>query len=59
MVKSYDITVDIVKGKSKKTGKDYEAIKLSIGEWSSLVFPRSPFEMNYIKKVITANDNED
>lgn len=58
-MKNTDIIVDIVKGKSKKTGKEYEAIKLSIGEWSSLVFPRSAFEMNYIKKVINDNANED
>lgn len=58
-MKNIDIIVDIVKGKSKKTGKEYEAIKLAIGDWSTLVFPRSPFEMNYIKKVLNANADED
>ena len=47
-----EIIVELVKGQSKKTGKDYEAIKLSIGAWNTLVFPRSPFELNYIKKVL-------
>lgn len=47
-----EIIVELVKGQSKKTGKDYEAIKLSIGDWHTLVFPRSPFELDYIKKVL-------
>lgn len=49
-----DIKVEIISGESKKTGKTYEAIKLTIGDWSSLVFPRSVFEMNYIKSVLEA-----
>lgn len=43
------MNIDIITGESKKTGKPYEAIKVTIGEWSSLVFPRSRFEMDYIK----------
>lgn len=49
-----DINVEIVEGTGKKTGKPYSAIKLTIGDWSSLVFPRSSFEMNYIKGVLEA-----
>lgn len=43
-----NVNVEIVAGTSKKTGKEYKAIKLSIGDWSQLVFPRSAFEMDYI-----------
>lgn len=49
-----NVTVEIIKDKSKKTGKEYEAIKLTIGDWSGLVFPRSPFEMGYIKEQLGA-----
>lgn len=47
-----EIHVEIIQGKSNKTGNNYEAIKLTIGDWSSLVFPRSAFEMKYIKEVL-------
>lgn len=46
------VSIEIIKGESKKTGKQYEAISLKIGDWSSLVFPRSKFEMDYIKSII-------
>lgn len=46
------LSVSLVDGKSKKTGKSYTAIKLEIGEWNTLVFPRSQFELNYIKKIL-------
>lgn len=45
-----DIT--IITGVSKKTGNPYEAIKVTIGSWSTFVFPRSRFEMDYIKSVL-------
>lgn len=51
-----DIVVSIYQGKSKKSGKDFECIKLDIGDWSTLVFPKSEFELNYIKKVIKENE---
>lgn len=49
------INIEVVEGNSKKSGNSYKAIKLSVGEWSTLVFPRSSFEMNYIEKIIEAN----
>lgn len=49
-----NVTVEIITGTSKKTGKEYEAIKLSIGDWSQLVFPRSAFELDYIKQQLEA-----
>lgn len=56
-MKNNDIYVELYKGKSKKSGNDFEAVKVSIGEWSSLIFPRSAFELNYIKKVLGEDDN--
>lgn len=52
-----DVIVSIHNGKSKKTGKPFQCIKLEIGEWSTLVFPRSSFELNYIKSIL-GTDNE-
>lgn len=46
------ISVEIVNRKAKKSGKDYKAIQLSIGDWNTLVFPRTSFEMNYIEGII-------
>lgn len=49
-----EISVSIYNGKSRKTGKNFQAIKLEIGDWSTLVFPKSHFELNYIKKILEA-----
>lgn len=49
-----NIAIEIVSGTGKKSGKQYEAIKLTIGDWSQLVFPCSAFEMNYIKEQLEA-----
>lgn len=46
------ISISEYKGTSKKTGKEYRAIKLEIGDWNTLVFPRSEFEYNYIKGIL-------
>lgn len=48
-----EITVEVQTFKSKKTGNNYEALKLSIGEWSTIVFPRTRFELNYIKSFLS------
>lgn len=45
-----NVKVDLISGVGKKSGKPYEAVRLTIGDWSQLVFPRSPFELNYIKE---------
>lgn len=44
------INLSLYQGKSKKTNKAFECLKLDIGEWSTLVFPKSKFELEYIKK---------
>ena len=52
-----EVYVELYEGKGKKTGKEFQAIKVTIGDWSGLLFPRSAFEWNYIKKVLGKNDN--
>lgn len=49
-----EITVAVKTLKSKKTGNNFEALELKIGEWNTLVFPRTRFELNYIKSVLNA-----
>lgn len=49
-----EITVEVKTLKSNKTGNTFEAIELHIGEWNTLVFPRTRFELNYIKSVLNA-----
>lgn len=42
------ITVEKYHGESKKTGKPFDCLRLSIGDWSSLVFLKSSFERKYV-----------
>lgn len=48
------INVEIYEAVSKKTNKPYRALKLSVGEWSTLIFPQSKFEWEHIEKVFEA-----
>lgn len=47
-----DIKVEIIEGVGKKSNKPYKAVKLTIGVWYQLVFPRSSFEMDYIQGIL-------
>jgi hypothetical protein len=49
------MNIEIYQGKAKKTGNEFEAIKLTIGDWSTLVFPKTQFEMDYIKQYLKDN----
>ena len=49
------IFVEKYVGKSKKSGKEFNAVKLCIGDWNTLIFPRSRFEAEYIFKVLDNN----
>lgn len=51
-----EIKVEVINEKSRKTGKEYEALKVTVGEWSKLIFINSSFEMAHIKKVISENE---
>lgn len=51
--------VTIYQGTSKKTGKEYTAILVTVGEWSKLIFPTTKFELDYIKnKLAQQNDGD-
>jgi len=43
-------SIGIHDGVSKKTGNPYSAISIKVGEWSTLIFPKSSFEMKYIRE---------
>lgn len=49
--------VKIVTLKSKKTGKDFQAIKITVGEYEGLLFP-SRAELAYIKSIVQQQKNE-
>lgn len=59
-MKDDKITVELYEGKGKKSGKEFHAVKVNIGKWAGLCFPRSTFEWDYIKSVYEGEeDNED
>lgn len=43
-----NVTVEIITG--KKNDREWQAIKLTIGEWSTLIFTKSAFELKHIKE---------
>jgi len=43
-------SISVYDGISKKTQKPFSAISIKVGEWSTLVFPKSSFEMKYIRE---------
>lgn len=60
-----NVKIEIYSGVGKNSGKPFEAVKLTIGKYSNLLFP-TPIEMDYVKKVIhsslapaTITDDED
>lgn len=48
-----------VKGKSKKTGKEYTAYCIKIGEYSTPLFFPSKIELMYIKSYIAKQAHKD
>lgn len=48
-------SIEIYQGTSKK-GKQFEALKISIGRYSALLFP-TPVEMFYIKSLLKKENN--
>lgn len=51
-----ECTVELYKGKSKKTGREYECVRVCVGDWTGFVFPRSRFESDYLHKVLGETD---
>jgi len=51
--KDVDASISIVSGKQKKDpSKSWYAVKVVVGEWSTLIFPKTSFETNYLKKCL-------
>ena len=47
------VDVTIISGKQKKDpSKTWEAVSVKVGDWSTIIFPKSKFEMDYIKSVL-------
>lgn len=51
-------SIEIVRGESK-TKKDkngnpikWAGILLKVGDWSTMIFPKSKFELDYIEKIL-------
>lgn len=49
------IKVSKYKGTSK-LGVEFTAIKLQIGKWETLIFPKTKFEKDYIFDIIEKNE---
>lgn len=49
---SDEVKLEVINGVSKKSGNAYKALKLTIGDWSQLIFTRSAFEMNYVEELL-------
>jgi len=46
-------TIEIVSGQWKSDAtKTWEAVKITVGDWSTIVFPKSKFELEHIKAVL-------
>jgi len=45
-------SIEIFEGTSKKSGKPYTAISIKVGKWSTLVFAKSSFELDYLREVL-------
>lgn len=52
MAVNIDVTIEKIKSKSRKTGNDYEAYKLSLGDYETLLFPKSNMERNYLDRIV-------
>lgn len=48
----------IYKGKTKKEKKDFECLKIKIGEYETLIFP-TKIEMIYIKHILEENAHKE
>jgi len=45
-------SIEIVERVSQKTQKPYTAISVQVGKWKTLIFPKSSFELDYLKEVL-------
>ncbi len=52
MLSEVSISLEKVTSKSKKTGNDYTAYKLCLGDYETLLFPKSNMERNYLNRLV-------
>lgn len=52
--KTYE--VKIIKRLGKKSQKPYEAVMITVGRWTKLVFTDSQFELDYLRTKLTTED---
>jgi hypothetical protein len=50
------VTIEIYTGTARESGKEYQCLKLTIGEWSTLIFAKTPFELAYLKSQLGHNE---
>lgn len=49
------VEVTVISGNQKKDpSKTWEALSVKVGDWSTIIFPKSKFEMDYIKSILEA-----
>lgn len=52
MLSEVSISLEKVTGKSRKTGNAYTAYKLCLGDYETLLFPKSSMERNYLERLV-------
>lgn len=50
---SPNVKVEIISG--KKNDREWKGLKLTVGEWTTVIFPKSRFELDYIEKFLEEN----
>lgn len=56
---SNKITLKKFTGKSKKSGKDFQAYELRAGLFSTLIFPRDKIQEQYLDKYLSDSAHEE
>lgn len=51
--KDIQATIELVEGIGKKSGRPYTAVRVTIGEWTTLVFPNGSMERNYLIRALS------
>jgi len=44
-----EVSLEVVERNSKKTGKPYRALEVTVGKFRTLIFP-TPFELDYLEQ---------
>lgn len=48
-----EVKVELISGTWKKDEtKTWSAVKVTVGTWSTMIFPKTSFEMDYIKTIL-------